>query len=58
MTTLYQLITVYNDCTSKCETADFPSCLRALAIYWEEPDFFLAHIVNLKTGEIDGTFKK
>lgn len=55
---MYQLITAYTDCTSKTEIADLPNIMRALAIYYEEPDFFTAHIVNLKTNEVIATFKK
>lgn len=56
--TMYQLITAYNDCTSKTEIADLPSIMRALAIYYEEPDFFTAHIINLTTQETIATFTK
>lgn len=55
---MYQLITAYNDCTSKTEIADLPSIMRALAIYYEEPDFFTAHIINLATQETIATFTK
>ena len=55
---MYQLITAYTDCTSKTEIAELPSIMRALAIYYEEPDFFTAHIVNLETNEVIATFKK
>ncbi len=55
---MYQLITAYNDYTSKTEIADLPSIMRTLAIYYEEPDFFIAHIVNLATQETIATFTK
>lgn len=54
----YQLITSYDDCTCKTETADLPSIMRALAIYVDEPDFFMAHVVNCQTGEIIMNFGK
>lgn len=55
---MYQLITAYTDYTSKTEIADLPSIMRALAIYYEEPDFFTAHIINLTTQETIATFTK
>lgn len=55
---MYELITAYTDNTSKTERADLPSIMRALAIYYEEPDFFIAHITNLATGEEIATFTK
>lgn len=54
----YQLITAYDDGVCKTEHADLPSIMRALAIYYEEPDFFIAHIVDIATGETIATFKK
>lgn len=56
--TMYELITAWNDLTTKTERADLPSIMRALAIYYEEPDFFTAHITNLTTGEEIATFTK
>lgn len=55
---MYQLITAFTDCTCKTENADLPSIMRALAIYYEEPDFFTAHIINLTTQETIATFTK
>ncbi len=55
---MYELITAWNDLTTKTERADLPSIMRALAIYYEEPDFFTAHITNLATGEEIATFTK
>lgn len=55
---MYRLITAYNDCTTKSETADLPSIMRALAIYYEDPDFFTAHIIDLATGKEIATFTK
>jgi hypothetical protein len=54
---MYELITAYNDCTSKQEKADLASVMRALAIYVEEPDFAFASITNLETGEVLGHWK-
>jgi len=54
----YQLITAYDDGVCKTENADLPSIMHALAIYYEEPDFFIAHIVDTGTGETIATFKK
>lgn len=45
----YLLTTAYNDCTCKAERADLLSILRALAIYYEEPDFFSAHVIDIET---------
>lgn len=55
---MYRLITAYNDCTTKSETADLPSIMRALAIYYEDPDFFTAHIIDLATGKEIAAFTK
>lgn len=49
---MYQLVVAYHDGTAKTENADLSSLLRALAIYYEDPDFFIAHIINLATGDI------
>lgn len=55
---MYLLTTTYNDCTTKTEKAEMPSILRALAIYYEDPDFFIAHIINATTGEVVATITK
>jgi len=55
---MYQLITAWNDQTCKTEVATLPAIMRALAIYYEEPDFFTAHIINMNTGECIATFQK
>ena len=43
----YQLITVYSDLSCKTETTnDLPAILRAIAIYYEEPDFVSATVYD------------
>lgn len=49
---MYRLIIGYDDCTSKTEVADLSNIMRALAIYIEDPNFFIAHIINCETGEV------
>ena len=49
---MYKMVVVYHDGTVKTEIADLPSLMRALAIYYEDPDFFIAHIINTETGDI------
>lgn len=44
----YQLITVYSDLSCKTETTnDLPAILRAIAIYYEEPDFVSATVYDI-----------
>lgn len=46
----YQLITVYNDLSCKTETTnDIPAILRAIAIYYEEPDFVSATVYDFES---------
>jgi len=51
---MYKLVVVYHDGTVKNEVADLPSLLRAVAIYYEDPDFFIAHIIDTETEDIIG----
>ena len=55
---MYKLVVVYHDGTVKNEVADLPSLLRAVAIYYEDPDFFIAHIIDTKTEGIIGDLYK
>lgn len=49
MTTRFQLITVFEDCTCKTEAvSDIPSALRAMAIYYEEPDFISSSLYDFE----------
>lgn len=53
----YLLTIAYDDYTCKSEISDLPNIMQALAIYMEDPGFFLAHITRLDTGEVIATFK-
>ncbi len=47
----YFIVVAYHDCCSRSEFAnDLPSALRAMAIYYEDPDFFCGHIIDNITG--------
>lgn len=56
---MYTVQTAYNDGTTKIESCNYlPSVLTAIAIYYEDPDFFCANIWYTDTGEIIASFKK
>lgn len=55
----YFLAVAYNDCHCHSETTDdLPSALRAMAIFYEDPEFFSGHIIDNTTGRCLVTIDK
>lgn len=55
----YFLAVAYNDCHCHSETTDdLPSALRAMAIFYEDPEFFCGHIMDNTTGRCLVTIDK
>lgn len=47
----YFIAVAFNDCHCFSKTVDdLPTALRAMAIYYEDPEFFRGHIMDNTTG--------